>query len=108
MALALPEVSESTSYGTPALKVRSKLMARLKEDEQTVALRTTWEERERLMATYPEVFFITEHYRNHSWVLLRLPSCTRELARQVLKLAWSLSAPKSLVANREPGLGRVD
>ena len=103
MALALPEVTDSTSYGTPALKVRGKLMARLKEDKQTVALRTTWEERERLLATYPEVFFITEHYRNYSWALLRLPESTRELAKQVLELAWSLTAPKSLVANRAPG-----
>ena len=45
-AMALPEVEESSSYGTPALKVRGKLMVRLKEDLETIVLRTTWEDRE--------------------------------------------------------------
>ena len=36
----LPEVEVSTSYGTPALKVRKKLFARLREDsEHLVKLR---------------------------------------------------------------------
>jgi hypothetical protein len=101
-ALAWPEVRESTSYGTPALKVRDRLMARLLEDNRTVVLRTTWEERERLMVTYPEVFFITEHYRKHAWVLLSLPASTGALAAEAVALAWRLSAPKSLVARLAP------
>ena len=32
ISLAWPEVEDGTSYGTPALKVRKKLLARLKED----------------------------------------------------------------------------
>jgi hypothetical protein len=32
IALAWPEVEDGTSYGTPALKVRKKMLARLKED----------------------------------------------------------------------------
>lgn len=32
MALAWPEVEDGSSYGTPALKVRKKMLARLKED----------------------------------------------------------------------------
>jgi hypothetical protein len=32
VALAWPEVEDGTSYGTPALKVRKKLLVRLKED----------------------------------------------------------------------------
>jgi hypothetical protein len=98
--LALPEVEESTSYGTPALKVRGKLMARLKEDDETVVLRTTWEERERLMMLYPTVFFVTEHYRNHPWVLMRLSTVTSLLLGQVLESAWRFSAPRSLLASR--------
>jgi len=36
MGLELPEVEVSTSYGTPALKVRKKLIARLQEDGETL------------------------------------------------------------------------
>jgi hypothetical protein len=32
IALAWPEVEDGTSYGTPALKVRKKLLVRLRED----------------------------------------------------------------------------
>ncbi|MET0468368.1 MAG: hypothetical protein ABWZ87_06480, partial [Aeromicrobium sp.] len=31
-AVSLPEVAESTSYGTPSLKVAGKLMGRLRTD----------------------------------------------------------------------------
>jgi hypothetical protein len=40
-ACTLPVVEESTSYGTPALKVRGKLMVRLWGDRLTVVLRCT-------------------------------------------------------------------
>ena len=39
-ACKLPEVEISKSYGTPALKVRGKLLARLHEDGETLVLRT--------------------------------------------------------------------
>jgi hypothetical protein len=100
-ALALPEVEESTSYGTPALKVRGKLMLRLKEDHATVALRTTWEDRERLMTLYPQVCYVTDHYRAHPWVLLRLSLAPRSLAKKWLERAWRLSAPKALLRKLE-------
>jgi hypothetical protein len=32
IALDLPQVEEGTSYGTPALKVKGKLIVRLRED----------------------------------------------------------------------------
>jgi hypothetical protein len=32
ISLAWPEVEDGTSYGTPALKVRKKLLVRLRED----------------------------------------------------------------------------
>ena len=95
-ALALPEVETSTSYGTPALKVRGKLMARLGEDGETVVLRTTWEDRERLMTLYPDAFHITDHYRAHPWVLLRLQAAPRAHTAAWLAQAWLLVAPKAL------------
>jgi hypothetical protein len=34
MALALPDVAEATSYGTPALRVSGKFMSRLRPDDE--------------------------------------------------------------------------
>jgi hypothetical protein len=101
-ALALPEVEESTSYGTPALKVRGKLMVRLKEDLETVVLRTTWEDRERLMTLHPRTFHVTDHYRAHPWVLMRLAEARRAQVPEWLKAAWRLAAPRSLVRKHAP------
>ncbi|HEX8954750.1 MAG TPA: MmcQ/YjbR family DNA-binding protein [Burkholderiaceae bacterium] len=94
-AATLPGVHESTSYGTPALKVRGRLMARLWEDATTVVLRSEWEERERLMAIHPEVFFLTEHYLKHPYVLLRLATVQRELMQTAVETAW-----KAVTANK--------
>jgi hypothetical protein len=106
-AAALPGVEESTSYGTPALKVRGKLMARLREDNETLVLRVAWEERERVLAVSPEVFFLTDHYRNHPWVLLRLPAATPSQVRAGLRHAWQQSAPRSLLLRAGSGEGAV-
>jgi hypothetical protein len=53
MGLALPDVEEGTSYGTPALKVRGSLMTRLWEDGKTLVMKTTIEEREELVGADP-------------------------------------------------------
>jgi hypothetical protein len=48
----LPEVEVSTSYGTPALKVRKKLFVRLREDQEHLVLFVDFMEREALVADY--------------------------------------------------------
>jgi hypothetical protein len=96
LAAELPEVEESTSYGTPAFKVRGKLIARLKEDNETLAVRVAWEERERLLAVQPEVFFLTEHYREHPWVLVHLAEANVAQAKAFLLHAWQQAAPAAL------------
>jgi hypothetical protein len=101
LALALPSVEESTSYGTPALKVKGKLMVRLREDGKTVVLRADWDRREASMTVHPDVFFITDHYRAHPWVLAHLSSLTAALAATMLDHAWRQVAPKTLLARAE-------
>lgn len=94
LALALPGVEESTSYGTPALKVRGKLLARLKEDGQTLVLRTTTADRTRLLAADSDVFYLTDHYANYPWILIRLPHIDRAFLAELLAEAHRLTAPK--------------
>jgi len=98
LARSLPDVEEGTSYGTPALKVRGKLFARLKEDGETLVLRTDAFERTHLMHDAPGTFFITEHYREYPWVLVRLGAVSRAQMRALLEGAWRRVAPKKLVA----------
>jgi hypothetical protein len=93
LALKLPDVEEGTSYGTPALKVRGKLMARLKEDGQTLVLLTTFADRTRLLAADPNVFYLTDHYANYPMMLIRLPHIDRALLAELLAEAHRLVSP---------------
>lgn len=100
--LALPETEASTSYGTPALKVRGKLFARLREDGDSLVLRSDLVERDLLLAANPKVFYITEHYREYPWVLVRLSSVEPDELQELLRDAWSRVAPKRLVQPVKP------
>jgi len=91
LAMELEGVEEGTSYGTPALKVRGKLIARLWEDGETLVLGTTFEERDGLMAEARDIYFITDHYLNYPWVLVRLKRVKPEALRELLTRAWNLA-----------------
>ena len=65
LALCLPGMEVSTAYGTPALRLRSKLMARLLEDEQTLVVKTNFFARHFLLEAEPRMYFLTDHYTDH-------------------------------------------
>src|SRR5262245_52291559 len=97
----LPEVTEELWYGTPALKVRGKGFVRLKDDGQSVVFRLfSLEEQEFLIATQPDLYFITDHYVGWPMVLARLPALRIPEARLRLETAWRVKAPPKLVALR--------
>src|SRR5438067_10257220 len=98
LARRLPGAEEGTSYGTPALKVRGKLFVRLKEVGETIVLRTEPFEREHLLRSDPRTFYITDHYRDYPWVLVRLASVSEAQLSDLVESAWRRVAPKSLRA----------
>jgi hypothetical protein len=95
-AAHLPEVEESTSYGTPSLKVRGKSFARLK-DADTLVVMCAVEEKEMLMEVDPKVYFETDHYKGWPAVLVRLKTISASQLRHRLEQAWRFRAPKRLV-----------
>jgi len=94
LGLALPNVEEGTSYGTPALKVHGKLFARLHQDLDKIVLRMSFERREELMAGEPETYFITDHYRDYPWILVSLASVRVDVLPELLKIAHREASPK--------------
>ena len=67
------EVVEDIWYRTPALKVRGKALCRLREEGDVIVFITTSvEEQEYLIASRPDIYFITDHYRGWPAVLARL------------------------------------
>jgi hypothetical protein len=102
IAASIGKVEESTSYGTPALKVNGKLIVRLKEDGDSLVVGTTFEEREEMMAADPETYYITDHYLNYPWVLVRLSRVHSDAMRDLLGRAWRLAAASKPRTTRRP------
>ena len=100
LGLELPGVEESTSYGTPALKVRGKLLVRLRDDGDLVVL-VEPTVRAILLEARPEAFFITDHYRDTPAVLVRLSKVRLAELRELLEAEWRRVAPKRLVATHD-------
>ena len=98
LALALPGVDEGTSYGTPAFRVRGKFFARLREDGDSLVLKCNVYERKYLVEDLPEVFYVTDHYRDYPAVLVRLSAVSPALLRERLEESWRAVAPRKLVA----------
>ena len=93
--LELPGITEKLCFGTPAFYVKDKLFARLKEDVKTLVIHTT--EREKWMHTKPAIFFITDHYKNYSYMLINLKMVTPADLKKLLTEAWRNRAPKRLI-----------
>ncbi|MEQ1606142.1 MAG: MmcQ/YjbR family DNA-binding protein [Pyrinomonadaceae bacterium] len=91
IAIALPSVEDGLSYGAPALKVRKKLFVRLREDLNAIVLKTTFEEREELMAADADVYFITDHYLNWPYVLVNLTNVSEEALGDMIHRSYNLA-----------------
>lgn len=99
IAFALPGVTEAPCYGTPGFKVDKKLLARMKEDGETLAIRT--QEREKWMQADPKTFFITDHYLNSPMMLIRLGLVREKDLEGLFLTAWLERASKKRVKEYE-------
>ena len=98
IALSLPEVEESTSYGTPSFKVKTKFLTRLRsEDDSLVLLDVGFDEREMLIEAEPATFHITPHYKDYPSVLARMATVDPGTLRAFFERRWRNVAPKRAV-----------
>lgn len=104
LALALPAVELSTSYGTPSIKVKGKIMARLRsEAEGGLAIRCDFVDRQMLLQAAPEAFYVTDHYVNYPMILVNLDTVRRDALPDLVERAWRLVAPPRLLAGFDKG-----
>lgn len=93
VALTFPNTAESTSYGTPAVKVKGKLFVRLHQDLDKIVLKMPFERRAELITGDPETYFISDHYRDYPWVLVSLAKVRPEALPDLLKTAYRAASP---------------
>jgi len=97
VALELPGAVETTSRGTHSFTVRKKLFLRLMEDGRTLLLRTDPYERDYLLSTAPDVFYVDDQLREHPWVCARLDRARPDQLRELVRDAWRRRAPTKVV-----------
>ena len=106
MSSQWPEVSVSTSYATPALKVRGKAFCRLwgdrdrsKSDIDEVEVLVVFcelDEKEFLLGESDGSIFTAPHYDGYGAVLVRLETIDNELLASLLLESYLLKAPTSI------------
>jgi hypothetical protein len=98
LALELPDVEEGTTYGSPALKVRGKLLACLainkSAEPNTLAVSADFDQRAELLAIDPRVYYLTDHYVSYPIVLVRLSQIHADALRDLLVIAWQFVTAK--------------
>jgi len=100
--LPLPGVTEKMCFGTPAFYVKKKIFTRIKEDGENLILGTL--ERDKWIQTKPEVYYITDHYRNYDYMLVRLDKVDPEELKGLLITAWRNRATSKLISEYEDNL----
>jgi hypothetical protein len=91
IALALPGVAESTTYGAAAFKARGKLMActptNRSAEPGSLMVRVDFDDRAELLAADPDVYYVTPHYEPYNAVLVRLSRVKPDVLRDLLGMA---------------------
>jgi len=92
-------VEDSTTYGSPTLKVRGKLLACLPSHKSAEAgslvVCISFDDRAELIAAAPDVYYLTDHYLNYPSVLVRLSRIESDALKDLLGMAWSFVMMKS-------------
>jgi hypothetical protein len=105
-ALTLPDTELSTSYGKPAVKVRSNGRAFLfpsHEADSSFGVAIDLDTIELLKATEPETYWQTPHYEGWPGVLIRYAVEDEERVRDVIRRSrdWSAALPKTKPRKRK-------
>jgi hypothetical protein len=102
-----PEVSESTSYGTPSLKVKGKSFCRMwserehdrddVHDTDVLVVFCDLDEKRALIDSSEGVLFSTPHYEGYGAMLIRLADVTLDDLTDYLEDSYRLKAPPAVL-----------
>ena len=93
IAMSMPEVEETTGYGMPWFKAGKTRFAgepvpRRDVDPSSIGVGISFEDRNRLIASRPDIYYVTEHFAPYPAVLARLPNISLDELRDLLALGW--------------------
>lgn len=96
IARKLPDVEESSLHGAPSLKVFGRLLTcpalHRSAEPNSLVVRINIDQRTKLLAANPKVYYLTDHYVNHPTVLVRLGEIDRRSLKDLLEMAWRFAS----------------
>lgn len=93
----LPLVTAGTSFDAPALRAGDKAFAILKQD-QCMVLNCGHEQKAFLLEVAPDIYWVTEHFKNWPGLMVRLEIISDHELKGRLIEAWRLRVTKKVAA----------
>jgi hypothetical protein len=88
IGLRIPGIVETTMYGGAALKLEGRMVACMATNKaaepDTLIVRTTFDQRDLMIAEQPGTYYVKPHYQTSPVVLVRLPRVTRDAMKDLL------------------------
>ena len=99
LALALPGVEESKTYGVSSLKVGGKMFAcpamNKSAEPGTLAVRVDFPARDEMLAADPATYYVTDHYVNYPVILVRLSRVQPDALRDLIAMGHRFVSEKN-------------
>jgi hypothetical protein len=94
----LPGVVEGICHGTPAFYLRGRLLLRLRDDLDLLVVKMPIQQRDEAIESEPDIFSVTDHYRNYPAVLVTLANVRVTRLQQIIEQAWRRLASRRQLA----------
>jgi hypothetical protein len=92
LARALPDTEEGTAWGTPAIKLRGRLLACIASNKaaepDTLVVCVSFDQRDAMIADDPDTYYLKDHYVGYPCVLVRLARIHPDALRDLLQAGW--------------------
>lgn len=92
LAAKLPDVEEGTLHGAPSWKLGGKLLTchaiHKSAEPNSLLVKIAPSERIQLLSEEPGTYYVTDHYRSATVVLVRLSVIDRKSLEALLQRAW--------------------
>jgi len=104
IGLALPEVEESTMYGSPCLKFRGRVLTGIPVNKAaepgSLGVAIDFDQRAELLAADPNTYYAPDHYVGYRFVLVRMSRIDVEVLQDLLGMAHRFVASKAPARRR--------
>jgi hypothetical protein len=87
-ALTLSDVEEGTAYGFPAFRKGGTLFLCFRTDLDSMAMASSFERRDAMIAEDPETYYTTDHHRPYPWVLARMSKVHASVVHDLVQMGW--------------------